>query len=265
MKAMIFAAGLGTRLKPLTDVLPKALVPISGKPLLEHTCRKLMQSGINECVINVHHFADKIEEWVKNQEWMSSTGIADASQMSVQFSDERCRLLETGGAILKARPYLEGCGRFLIHNVDILSDCDIRWLESQVRPDAVATLLVSARKSSRYFLFHPDTMRLTGWKNVNTGDQILVDPQVDPEKCVALAFSGIHILSDKVFALMDEYVCESGLENDNGIRFPIKDFYLWAASRTPIYGVKAENLRLLDVGKLDAIAPAEEFVESMKY
>ena len=92
-----------------------------------------------------------------------------------------------------------------------------------------------------------------------------VDPQVDPEKCAALAFSGIHILSDKVFALMDEYVCESGLENDNGIRFPIKDFYLWAASRTPIYGVKAENLRLLDVGKLDAIAPAEEFVESMKY
>lgn len=108
-------------------------------------------------------------------------------------------------------------------------------------------------------------MRLTGWKNVNTGDQILVDPQVDPEKCAALAFSGIHILSDKVFALMDEYVCESGLENDNGIRFPIKDFYLWAAFRTPIYGVKAENLRLLDVGKLDAIAPAEEFVESMKY
>ena len=264
MKAMIFAAGLGTRLKPLTDVLPKALVPISGKPLLEHTCRKLMRSGINDCVINVHHFADKIEEWVMNQEWMSTTVTAGESQMSVQFSDERSRLLETGGAILKARPYLEGCGRFLIHNVDILSDCDIRWLESQVRPDAVATLLVSARKSSRYFLFHPDTMRLIGWKNVNTGDQILVDPQVDPEKCAALAFSGIHILSDKVLALMDEYARESGLENDNGTRFPIKDFYLWAASRTPIYGVKAESLRLLDVGKLDAIAPAEEFVESVK-
>lgn len=264
MKAMIFAAGLGTRLKPLTDVLPKALVPISGKPLLEHTCRKLMQSGINECVINVHHFADKIEEWVKLQSWMSCDGTAEDSQMSVQFSDERSRLLETGGAILKARPYLEGCGRFLIHNVDILSDCDIRWLESQVRPDAVATLLVSARKSSRYFLFHPDTMRLIGWKNVNTGDQILVDPQIDSEKCLSLAFSGIHILSDNVFVLMDEYTRESGLSDDNGIRFPIKDFYLWAASRTPIYGVKAENLRLLDVGKLDAIAPAEEFVESVK-
>lgn len=264
MKAMIFAAGLGTRLKPLTDVLPKALVPISGKPLLEHTCRKLMQSGINECVINVHHFADKIEEWVKLQSWMSCDGTAEDSQMSVQFSDERSRLLETGGAILKARPYLEGCGRFLIHNVDILSDCDIRWLESQVRPDAVATLLVSARKSSRYFLFHPDTMRLIGWKNVNTGDQILVDPKIDSEKCLSLAFSGIHILSDNVFVLMDEYARESGLSDDNGIRFPIKDFYLWAASRTPIYGVKAENLRLLDVGKLDAIAPAEEFVESVK-
>ncbi len=263
MKAMIFAAGLGTRLKPLTDVLPKALVPVSGKPLLELTCRKLMLSGINECVINVHHFADKIEEWVKTQDWISTAGTPENAQMSVQFSDERARLLETGGAILKARPYLEGCGEFLIHNVDILSDCDIKWLEAQVRPDAVATLLVSERKSSRYFLFHPDSMRLVGWKNVNTGDQILVDPQVDSEKCVALAFSGIHILSDKVFDLMDEYVRECGLLDDNGIKFPIKDFYLWAASRSPIYGVKADILRLLDVGKLDALAPAEEFVESM--
>ena len=264
MKAMIFAAGLGTRLKPLTDVLPKALVPVAGKPLLEHICRKLKASGIDDAVVNVHHFADKIEQWVGEQDWISAEQSSGDDKICVQISDERARLLETGGAILNARSCLEGCGRFLIHNVDILSNCDLKWLGTQVSDDAVATLLVSPRKTSRYFLFHPDTMRLIGWKNVNTGDQILVDPQVDPEKCAALAFSGIHILSDKVLALMDEYVCESGLENDNGIRFPIKDFYLWAASRAPIYGVKAENLRLLDVGKLDAIAPAEEFVESVK-
>lgn len=265
MKAMIFAAGLGTRLKPLTDVLPKALVPVSGKPLLELTCRKLMQSGINECVINVHHFADKIVDWAGAQEWIGLNGAVHDGRMSVQFSDERSRLLETGGAILKARPYLEGCGRFLIHNVDILSNCDLRWLEAQVRPDAVATLLVSARKSSRCFLFHPHTMQLVGWKNLNTGEQILADPEVDAGQCLQLAFSGIHILSDKVFDLMDEYVKECGLADDDGVRFPIKDFYLWAASRSPIYGVKADSLRLLDVGKLDALAPAEAFVESMTF
>lgn len=263
MKAMIFAAGLGTRLKPLTDVLPKALVPVSGRPLLEHTCRKLMASGINECVVNVHHFADKIEAWAGSQDWIALDGIVRDGKMSVLFSDERMRLLETGGAILKARPYLEGCGRFLIHNVDIISNCDLEWLESQVRSDAVATLLVSNRRSSRCFLFQPQTMRLAGWKNLNTGEQILIDPEVDADRCLQLAFSGIHIMSDKVFPLMEEYVRDLELEDEDGIRFPIKDFYIWAAARCPIHGVIGEELRLLDVGKLDAIAPAEEFVESM--
>ena len=253
MKSMIFAAGLGTRLKPITDTLPKALVPVCGRPLIEHVCRKLKAAGIDEAVVNVHHFADKIESWIEGQDIMS-----------LQVSDERKQLLETGGAVLHARRYLEGCGSFLIHNVDILSNCDLRWLESQVRADAVATLLVSKRKTSRYFLFHPQTMRLVGWKNVNTGEQFMADQEIDSQDCLMLAFSGIHIISDRIFNLMDEYVKEESLECEDGVRFPIKDFYLWAASRCPIYGVEKEDLSLLDVGKLDALAPAEQFVETFR-
>ena len=107
---MIFAAGLGTRLKPITDTLPKALVPVCGKPLLWHVLRKLMSSGISEMVVNVHHFADKVEKWLDGAECISERSV------TVHISDERDMLLETGGAVLHARPYLEGCGNFLIQD-----------------------------------------------------------------------------------------------------------------------------------------------------
>lgn len=253
MKAMIFAAGLGTRLKPITDTLPKALVPVGGKPLIEHVARKLKASGIDEAVVNVHHFADKVEAWVGEQDIMK-----------IEVSDERSMLLETGGAVLHARKYLEDCGHFLIHNVDIMSDADLKWLEGQVRDDALATLLVSRRPTKRFFLFHPGTMRLVGWHNAGTGDCIMSDGSLKVEDCKAYAFSGIHVMSDKVFGLMDEYVAEKGLPADPevGVKFPVRDFYLWAAMRAPIYGVVAEGLDLLDVGKLDALAPAEEFIKT---
>lgn len=262
MKSMIFAAGLGTRLKPLTDTLPKALVPVAGRTLLEHVCRKLMASGINETVINVHHFADKMESWISSQDWISLSEESGQGKMLVHISDERAMLLETGGAVLHARRFLDGCGSFLVHNVDILSDCDISWLESHVRQDALATLLVSSRKTNRFFLFAPDSMRLVGWKNVATGDVVMSDPSLGPDDCLAYGFSGIHILSDSVFGLMDEYLTEMGLPA--GSKFSIKDFYLWAASRRPVYGVVRDGLRLLDVGKLDALLPAEDFVKSLE-
>lgn len=253
MKAMIFAAGLGTRLKPITDTLPKALVPVGGKPLIEHVARKLKASGIDEAVVNVHHFADKVEAWVGEQD-----------VMKMEVSNERKMLLETGGAVLHARRYLEGCGHFLIHNVDIMSNADLKWLEGQVRDDALATLLVSRRPTKRFFLFHPGTMRLAGWHNVGTVDSIMADESLKVEDCKAYGFSGIHVMSDKVFGLMDEYVAEKGLPVDPevGVKFPVRDFYLWAAMRAPIYGVVAEGLELLDVGKLDALAPAEEFIKT---
>lgn len=264
MKAMIFAAGLGTRLKPLTDTLPKALVPVCGKPLIEHVSRKLLAAGIDSAVVNIHYFADKVEGWINAQEWIV-TGDAEpaAGEMHIDVSDERALLLETGGAVLQARRFLEGCGRFLIHNVDILSNCDLKWFESQVTDDAVATLLVSERNTTRFLLFAPDTMRLVGWMNTDTGDYHVTSADIDPAACRALAFSGIHILSDRVLGLMQKYVEERGLPADEaaGVRFPIMSFYMWLAARYPVYGVVAPDLEFIDVGKLDALKPAEEFVK----
>ena len=265
MKAMIFAAGLGTRLKPLTDTLPKALVPVCGKPLIEHVARKIKAAGIDEFVVNVHYFADKIEAWIEEQEWIS-TGEKSEGKTHFAISDERAALLETGGAILHARPHLDGCGRFLIHNVDILSDCDIRKFTAEARDEALATLLVSERKTTRFLLFDPADMRLVGWMNTDTGDHHIISPEIDPAKCRALAFSGIHIMSDRVFPLMEEYIAEKGLPADpiNGTRFPIMNFYMWAARKEAIYGSVAENLKFIDVGKLDALKPAEEFIQSQE-
>ena len=261
---MIFAAGLGTRLKPLTDTLPKALVPVCEKPLIEHVARKLQASGIDEAVVNIHYFADKVEEWVKTQPWIATTKEEKSEgKMLIEISDERNQLLETGGAVLHARRYLQGCGRFLIHNVDILSNCDINHFASQVREDSLASLLVSERKTTRFLLFNPEDMRLVGWMNTDTGDHHVTSPDIIPTECRALAFSGIHILSDKVLELMEEYVKEKNLPTDemNGTRFPIMSFYMWAAAKHPIYGVVADNLEFIDVGKLDALKPAEEFVK----
>lgn len=263
MKAMIFAAGLGTRLKPITDTLPKALVPVCGKPLLEHIARKLQRVGIKEAVVNIHYFADKIEEWVKEQEWITTDpNDKDNEKMLFEISDEKELLLETGGAVLHARRYLQGCGQFLIHNVDILSNCDLAWFAKEVREESLATLLVSERKTSRFLLFEPETLRLVGWHNTDTGDYHTISPEITPDQCRALAFSGIHILSDRVLALMEEYVEEKGLPRDEtkGTRFPIMNFYMWAAKKQPIYGVVAQNLEFIDVGKLDALKPAEEFI-----
>ena len=252
MKAMIFAAGLGTRLKPLTDTLPKALVPVCDKPLVEHVCRKLKASGIDDGVVNVHHFADKVEQWVESQDIMN-----------LDISDERTCLLETGGAVLHARRYLEGCGSFLIHNVDILSNLDISWFASQAGDDSMATLLVSQRKSSRQLLFDPQTMNLVGWHNLTTGEIRSPYAGLDHKKCVSLAFSGIHIMSDKVFAVLEEYAQSRGLcLSSLPARFPIIDFYLWACATHEIKGVISEDLHLIDVGKLDTLSLAEDFIAS---
>ena len=251
MKTLIFAAGLGTRLKPLTDTMPKALVPVCGRPLIEHVSRKLRASGVESAVVNVHHFADMIEEWAAAQDIMPMT-----------VSDERESLLETGGGILHARRYLEGCGHFLIHNVDIISDLDIAWFASQVREDSMATLLVSDRKTSRYLLFDPDTMRLVGWTNVTTGEIKSPYPDLDMTKCLKMAFSGIHMMSDTVFDVMDSYVREKGLDPVSP-RFPIMDFYLSVCAEKGIYGVVANELELVDVGKLDTLEEAQKAVERM--
>lgn len=301
MKAMIFAAGLGTRLRPLTDTMPKALVQVGGKPLLLRVVEKLKSAGFDDFVINVHHFADMIEDYARAN---GNFGVR------VAFSDERDLLRDTGGGILHARNLLLGdkaldmsassCveveseagaeatdGFFLVHNVDIISNLDIRWFCSQVRPDAIAVLLVSERQSSRYLLFD-DSMRLVGWTNVRTGEVKSPYRDLDVSKCHRYAFSGIHLVSDRIFGAMtdgsvqplplsyqpvDSAVhpafhvtetmfpersaaadSETGMQCPFGDSFSIIDFYLSAAASYSICGVLApSSFTLTDVGKPETL------------
>jgi len=250
MRAMIFAAGLGTRLKPITDTLPKALVPVCGRPLLDHVISKMKDNGIDDVVINVHHFSEKIKEYVKEN------GSFD---ISVKISDESEALLETGGGVQHAKDLLldteDKSGKFLVHNVDIVSNLDFKWFESMSDKDDLSTILVSERKTQRYFLFD-ESMRLVGWTNIATGEVRSPYPDLDVNACRKLAFAGIHIMSDKIFDAF-EALGFSG-------KFPIVDFYLKACKDYPIHGVVAENLTLVDVGKIDTLAEAEKVVSEIE-
>ena len=240
MKTMIFAAGLGTRLKPMTDTMPKALVPVGGRPLLQILLEKLARHGCTEAVINVHHFADMIEEWCASHH----TGI------SIRFSDERAELLETGGGIRHAMPLLSG-GRFLIHNVDILSNADLARFYAEGEGKA-ATLLVSERKTQRYLLFD-ESMRLVGWINEATGQVKSPYPDLQPDKCRRYAFSGIHQIDPVLFPRFEGWPA----------KFSIIDFYLSICREVPVYGYVQEDFRLMDVGKLDTLTQAELFLKEI--
>ena len=241
MKAMIFAAGLGTRLKPLTDTMPKALVPVGGKPLLYHVLTKLVTAGYDDITVNVHHFSDQIIKYLQENDF----GVG------ISISEERDLLLETGGGIKHARPFLDGEEPFLVHNVDILSDLDLGWFRGVHRPGDLATLLVSERKTQRYLLFDDDSL-LCGWTNIATGEVRSPRGDIAPKEYKMLAFSGIHYISPSIFAAFNRY--------GFGERFSIMDFYLTACADYPIRAAVPGGLRLLDVGKLDSLALAESFV-----
>ena len=245
MKALIFAAGLGTRLKPYTDTIPKALVPVGGKPLLYHVAMKLKAAGFDELVINVHHFPDSIMDYVHEEKDFG---------MKVSFSDERDFLRETGGGILYARKMLEGAP-FLVHNVDILSDLDIGWFISQAEPDAVANILVSDRETQRYLLFD-ENMRMVGWTNVATGEVRTPFTGLDPGKCRRLALSGVHLISDRIFTIFDE----DGWEG----KFSIMDFYIKECAKRIIHGILPDGLKLMDVGKVETLKDAGAFISTIK-
>ena len=189
MKAMIFAAGLGTRLKPLTDNTPKALLPINGKPMLEHVILKLKNAGFDQIAINIHHLGDQIIDFLAAN---NNFGI------QIYISDERDYLLDTGGGIKHAAPFLQGDEPFLIHNVDIISNIDLRALYNHhLETNPLATLLVSKRKTSRYLLFNKEN-KLCGWRNRETGEVKSFYPYFDPNQYNEYAFSGIHVLSPKI-------------------------------------------------------------------
>lgn len=240
-KAMIFAAGLGTRLKPLTDRMPKALVPVGGKPLLQTVLDRLVTSGYDDIVVNVHHFAAQITDYLS---------ALDMPGVRISISDESGMLRNTGGGIQYAEPLL-GNGNFLVHNVDIISDLDLRKFAASVRDEAVATLAVSSRRTSRYLLFD-EGMRLVGWTNTATGEVRSPFPDLNPDSCRKYAFAGIHLLTHKVFRLFREF----GFEGS----FPVMDFYLKAAGKYPVCGYVQEPLEIIDAGKPETLSLARDFL-----
>ena len=236
MKAMIFAAGLGTRLKPLTDTMPKALVPVCGQPLLYHVLTKLVKAGYDDVIVNVHHFPDQIIDYLCIHDFGAR----------ITISDERDFLRETGGGIKHVRPLLTE--PFLVHNVDIISNLDLKWLREQHREDSVATVVVSERETQRYLLFDEDG-RLKGWTNVKTGEVRSPYPDIDPAKLRKLAFAGIHLMSPAIFDAFDNL--------GFGDRFSIMDFYIQACAAYPIYAAVPPDFQMVDVGKFDTLPAAE--------
>jgi len=237
--ALIFAAGLGTRLKPLTDTMPKALVPVEGVPLLERVILRLKEAGYLNIVINVHHFAEQILDFIKQKE---SFGI------SIEISDERDLLRETGGGIKHAANLLKS-DHFLVHNVDIISNLDLslfeeRYLEAERKYSdsempLISTILVSERKTQRFFLFDNHN-NLVGWTNIATGEVRSPFPGLNPDKCRKLSFAGIHNISERVFPLMEKWPDH----------FSIVDFYIANCNKFLIKGIEIAGLSIRDVGKI---------------
>ena len=243
MVGMIFAAGLGTRLKPLTDTMPKALVPLAGKPLLQWQVEKLRDAGITDIIVNVHHFPDQIIDTIRaNNGW----------GCTIVISDERDELLDTGGGLRKALSSVTGNpSPILACNVDILSNIDLRALIAEYNHQSPITnhqslLVVSDRQTQRYLCFDEQD-HLCGWTNIKTGE-------VKGRDGRHLAFSGMQILSPDVLARLDEM--------PEG-KFSLIDFYLNVLNEVPLHAYVPENYKMMDVGKIDQIEEAEAFAESL--
>jgi len=228
MKALILAAGLGTRLRPITNSIPKALVLVDGKPLLQHALEHLKQFGIKDVIINVHHFPEQIIGFLEKH---------DNFDMEIAISDESDELLETGGGLQKASWFFQDGEPFLVRNVDVLSDLNIeRLLKSHIEGEALATLVVRDRITSRYLLFD-QTMQLCGWENRKTGERL---NSRNEEEIIPLAFSGIQIIDPEIFSL----ITERGT-------FSLITLYLRLATNHPVRGYLDDASYWKDVGKLE--------------
>ena len=245
MKAMIFAAGLGTRFKPWTDAHPKALAMVNGKSLLQRNIEYLQQYGIREVIVNVHHFADQITEAVKNHNGWGS---------KISISDERTELLDTGGGLLKAKDYFSPGEKFIACNADILTDLNIHNLiKFHSENSALISFGVTQRKTSRYLLLD-ETNRLCGWRNKKTQEERgphLALPKVGQAGTPLreMAYSCVVVFEYDIFRLMEE-------KKFSG-KFSLIDVYLALAADHLILGYDHTGDRLVDVGTPDRLTLAE--------
>jgi NDP-sugar pyrophosphorylase family protein len=235
MKAMIFAAGLGTRLRPVTNDRPKALAEIHGTPLLEIVIRRLINFGFKDIIVNVHHFADKVLDFLESK---------DNFGINLQISDERGELLDTGGGLKKASWFFDDHKPFLVHNVDTLTSVDLLdYYEYHIRNNALATLLVRHRPGSRFLLLN-EVRQLAGWENVISKEKILSSKAVGPLE--QIAFSCLHVINPAIFELIEEEGC-----------FSIVDVYLRLANTQNILGYVDDKSYWLDVGTPEKLQQGE--------
>ncbi|NLA24870.1 MAG: nucleotidyltransferase family protein [Bacteroidales bacterium] len=238
MKALIFAAGFGTRLKPLTDNKPKALVEVNGVPMLGLLIEKLKSFGFTEIVINVHHFAEMIKNYLNEN---------NNFDIKIEISDESETLFDTGGGLIHAKRYLENTENFLIHNVDIFTDINLRkMMEFHKEKENLVSLAVKTRTSSKYLQFDEENL-LCGWRDVKTGNKIIAR---DVDIANEFAFSGIHVVNSKIFDLIDKQG-----------KFSIIPEYLRLAETEKIGAfVHNENL-IIDIGKHETLKKVEELLK----
>ncbi len=239
MKAMVLAAGLGTRLRPLTNDRPKALVEVAGRTLLEITLARLREFGIQDVIVNVHHFADLVVDYLKAH---------DNFGMRIEISREEL-LLDTGGGLKKAGWFFEGNEPFILHNVDVISTIDLaRMIAVHKERSALATLAVQNRKTSRYLLFDKN-LELCGRRAGLYGDAEMVRVTKDPQ---ALAFAGIHVISPVIFSKLKE----------TGVFSIVPAYLQLAASGERITGFRADEYEWRDLGKPENIQQAEKELRS---
>jgi len=238
-KAMILAAGLGTRLKPFTLTKPKALVEVNNIPLIDYAFNILIKNGFNEIVINVHHFSEQITEYLQSKKNIKADII---------ISDESKLLLDTGGGLKNAEKYFNDKKPFVLYNVDVITNLDLRFLYlNHLKNGALATLAVRNRKTSRYFLFNQNNF-LCGWKNMATNEIKIQTSNVS--KLRPMAFSGIQIINYDMFDLMNKYKAP----------FSITNCYIDLCLNYNIYGFNHDSTFWMDLGKPEQITEANKIL-----
>lgn len=248
MKGMIFAAGVGSRLRPFTDEHPKALAPVGGKPIIRRVIEKMRAAGIGRIVVNVHHFPEQIRSYLEEN---------DNFGAEIIISDESDTLLDTGGGLLKAARYLGREEPILVHNADILTDFEISAMSARhAEGSRLATLLAFPRESSRQLYFDTEG-NLRGWQNLKSGERKPAGFSPDVPGLSPLAFGGVHIVSPAIFPLLEEYAAR------NGAVFSITPFYLEIAKRANIRAFSpASPFHWHDIGSPEKLGAAENALKT---